>query len=395
MFSKIKKHFSSIEEEKLETLIKEFGGEDLSSLLFFLPKKYEFFLSTKNIKNEENKDILIKLQIKSIDGIINKGAYNTRIGKKPITISCLAESEFEVELVFFQISNVLLQKLKVNSIIICQGKLTINKTKVQIIHPKISHNLNNHQEDCIVQTINQFEMVQNIGTINKSRILKINPIYHYIDGFYQYQIQNIIKKAIQIIQTEHQNELEKIDDATRYINSFSQSCIENNHKNHNFLDLIKIIHNTSVENLKHYHSAMEELSFTEIITGQIALRFARLGIKDKEGIAIANISNDNSMIKHVLNNMHFKLTEDQENALNEIQNDQKSSKQMVRLLHGDVGSGKTIVAILAALGVVENGYQAFFLAPTAILAKQHHNTIQKVCFGLGLNVRCSRSRSRL
>ncbi|MEN9782012.1 MAG: RecG wedge domain, partial [Pseudomonadota bacterium] len=209
MFSKIKQHFS-LEEEKLETLIKEVGGEDLSNLLFFLPKKYEVFLSTKNIKNEENKDVLIKLQIQSIDGIINKGAYNTRIGKKPVTISCIAENEFEVELVFFQISNVLLQKLKVNSLIICQGKLTINKTKVQIIHPKISHNLNNHKEDCIVQTINQFEMVQSVSTINKNKIIKINPVYHYIEGLYQYQIQNIIKKAIQIIQTEHQNELEQI-----------------------------------------------------------------------------------------------------------------------------------------------------------------------------------------
>ena len=74
-----------------------------------------------------------------------------------------------------------------------------------------------------------------------------------------------------------------------------------------------------------------------------------------------------------MNKLDFKLTNDQKKTLNEINNDLTSKNKMFRLLQGDVGSGKTIVALISALNVIESGYQVAFMAPTEILARQHFN----------------------
>ena len=74
----------------------------------------------------------------------------------------------------------------------------------------------------------------------------------------------------------------------------------------------------------------------------------------------------------------FKLTIDQNNAIDEINNDISSNERMFRLLQGDVGTGKTIVALIAAQNVILNEYQVAFMAPTEILAKQHFNFYKKV-----------------
>ena len=76
--------------------------------------------------------------------------------------------------------------------------------------------------------------------------------------------------------------------------------------------------------------------------------------------------------------MSFKPTKDQENAAIEIIDDIRAKKRTLRLLHGDVGSGKTIVSIMAAYYVIKSGYQVAFLAPTELLAKQHYSFISKL-----------------
>ena len=76
--------------------------------------------------------------------------------------------------------------------------------------------------------------------------------------------------------------------------------------------------------------------------------------------------------------MNYELTNDQTNALNEINKDLKSEEKMFRLLQGDVGSGKTIVALISCLNVVNSGYQVAFMAPTEILAYQHYKLAQSL-----------------
>ncbi len=86
----------------------------------------------------------------------------------------------------------------------------------------------------------------------------------------------------------------------------------------------------------------------------------------------------NKSYKKIKKNLNFELTKDQENSLIEINEDLSSKSKMFRLLQGDVGSGKTIVAFMSALNVVESGYQVAIMAPTEILARQHYNLAKKI-----------------
>ncbi len=90
--------------------------------------------------------------------------------------------------------------------------------------------------------------------------------------------------------------------------------------------------------------------------------------------------------KLLMESLDFKLTTAQQNALEQIETDIVSKKRMNRLLQGDVGSGKTIVAVLACMHAIENGYQALLMAPTEILVNQHFKTIKKLLEPLGITV---------
>lgn len=85
-------------------------------------------------------------------------------------------------------------------------------------------------------------------------------------------------------------------------------------------------------------------------------------------------------------NLPFELTGAQKRVIKEIRKDMGSGRQMNRLLQGDVGSGKTLVALMSMLIALDNGYQACMMAPTEILAAQHYETIRKFLFGMDVRV---------
>lgn len=125
------------------------------------------------------------------------------------------------------------------------------------------------------------------------------------------------------------------------------------------------------ESLKH---ARHRLVYEELFTLELAMALRRRGIKEEIGIPFKIGANVDT---HIRNLIPFTLTNAQERVIHEIAEDMRSSKPMNRLLQGDVGSGKTVVAMYAILAAIANGYQAAFMAPTEILAKQHFQTIQK------------------
>ncbi|KAB2834689.1 MAG: ATP-dependent DNA helicase RecG [Candidatus Brocadia sp.] len=125
------------------------------------------------------------------------------------------------------------------------------------------------------------------------------------------------------------------------------------------------------ENLKH---ARFRLVYDELFTLELAMALRKRGIKEETGISFKIGANVDT---HIRNLIPFPLTHAQERAIHEIAEDMRSSKPMNRLLQGDVGSGKTVVAIYAILAAIANGYQTAFMAPTEILAKQHFQTMQR------------------
>jgi ATP-dependent DNA helicase RecG len=115
------------------------------------------------------------------------------------------------------------------------------------------------------------------------------------------------------------------------------------------------------------------LAYDELLANQLALGVIRMHQRRQPG---RSVRGDGSRRRHVIDALPFALTGSQKAALAEIQEDMASQGRMVRLLQGDVGSGKTVVALMAMLNAVEAGAQAAMMAPTEILARQHYATIE-------------------
>ena len=129
--------------------------------------------------------------------------------------------------------------------------------------------------------------------------------------------------------------------------------------------------------------ARARLAYDELLANQLALGLVRLRMKKLPGRSIAG---DGRLRRKVEDALPFALTGAQVRSLAEIDADMKAPHRMLRLLQGDVGSGKTIVALLAMLNAVEAGFQAAMMAPTEILARQHHATLQPLCEAAGIRL---------
>ncbi len=118
------------------------------------------------------------------------------------------------------------------------------------------------------------------------------------------------------------------------------------------------------------------LAYDELLATQISLGIIRNNIRNKKGNIYKNI--ELSFLINMTKHLGFDLTNDQQTAVKEILADLNHANRMMRLLHGDVGSGKTIVAFLTALHVINSGYQVAIMVPTEILAKQHFTVAQSL-----------------
>ena len=142
-----------------------------------------------------------------------------------------------------------------------------------------------------------------------------------------------------------------------------------NHRWHGFFKSLQLLHNpselTTKEELK---IAKDRIIFDEFLASQIVLKKLKLSYKSLDS---RSIKGDMRYREKILKNLNFELTNDQKDALNQIYEDQKENSKMVRMIQGDVGSGKTIVALMAMLNAIECGFQSVIMVPTEILAQQH------------------------
>jgi len=129
--------------------------------------------------------------------------------------------------------------------------------------------------------------------------------------------------------------------------------------------------------------ARQRLAYDELLASQLALLLLRRRLRRQKGRPIAG---DGKLQAKVTDALPFKLTASQSQAMKEIADDMAGPDRMMRLLQGDVGSGKTVVALLAMLNAVETGAQAALMAPTEILARQHFETVSKLAAPAGIEV---------
>lgn len=201
---------------------------------------------------------------------------------------------------------------------------------------------------------------------------RIVPVYPLTEGLHQKVMRHIMKQVV--------------DNFAGYVES---SISEEILKRHHLIPLAEALreaHFPSVEaDMARINSgstpAHHSLVFDEFFYLELGLALKRRGFTLEEGISFEV---NHKYTKPLLKLLPFALTHAQRRVLSEIKEDMMAPFPMHRLVQGDVGSGKTMVALMAALVAVENGYQAAFMAPTEILAEQHFLTIHKWCEALGV-----------
>ena len=155
--------------------------------------------------------------------------------------------------------------------------------------------------------------------------------------------------------------------------------------------LMQVHQPTGVEDLEASSPARRRLACDELLATQLALAIVRERTRRKRGRAL---NGDGRIVAKTLKALPYELTGDQQQALTEIREDLASKKAMLRLMQGDVGSGKTVVALLAVASAVEAGVQTALLAPTEILANQHLETIAPLAEEVGLRIALLTGRNK-
>lgn len=200
---------------------------------------------------------------------------------------------------------------------------------------------------------------------------RIIPVYPLTQGLTQKVLRSVIKQALD----EAGNEIKEFlppDIISEYSLADRRYAIENIHFPKTDADFFK---------------ARQRLVFDEFFLLQMRLLQLKGTIKKEKNGIIA----ENTDISPVLDALGFELTQAQANVLNDIKKDMQSGYVMNRLVQGDVGSGKTAVAIAAAYIMISNGYQAALMAPTDVLASQHYDGISRLFAKLGIKTELLKS----
>ena len=277
------------------------------------------------------KDLKIN-QVQSL--IVNVKKYNfPRVRNLPNRVNC-EDDTGKLDCVFFNSYEGYIKKiLPLNKMVTINGKVNYYKGKYQITNPKYVSD-------------------------DKSKILTINSKYSLTEGITEKKYDYLINEALNNIPDLKEWHSRQV---TRKFNNIS------------WKEAILKIHNP--DKIKQQNKNVQRLIYDEIFATLLIKSKIRTKLKKIKKIVKIFDSKNHLEIKNLIN---FQLTNDQIKAINEIQSDLRSNKRMFRLLQGDVGSGKTIVALLSALSVIESGYQVTFMAPTEILAKQHYNLTKKL-----------------
>ncbi len=311
-------------------LLNKLGIDSITDLVEYYPFRYNIIKRTDLNDLKEDKVIL--------DGIVEKTPqvffFNKKLNKLSFTLNT---GTHILNVVLFNRAYL-------------KPRLNIG-TKVTVIG-KIDKNL---------KTVTAQEL--RFGLIEKETV---EPVYHVTNGISTLKLSQLINNALK-------TDFITIDYVPNYLKE-KYNLIEKK-------DAILEIHNpTNTSNLR---KALSRLKYEELFIFMMKMKQLRENKTYKIGLK-RNI--DKEKIEKFIKALPFTLTEDQTKSLQDIYNDLTSDKRMNRLLQGDVGSGKTIIAIISMYMNYLSGYQSTLMAPTEILANQHYETIKKLVEPLNIKV---------
>ncbi len=334
--------------EKRAQALAAVGVFSLIDLIQYFPRRYldrSHITSIKNLKLNEQATAVGKVQTCGI-----------KKGVRPRFILVLTDETGYLTCIWFHQLPYWQKRFKPGQLLAVSGKISYFGGK-QIIHPDfdlLSEESENLEDDflhtgAIIPIYPSTEALSRVGLDSRGfrRILK-----------------NLVKN---------------------YAHQFEESLPSSIICKNNLLSFATALRNIHFpESFQLLQQAQMRLKFEELFWLEFMLAFRKQKIQLKQsGIRFSEIGD---RTKELAEKLPFQLTDAQRKVLKEIHHDLRSPHPMYRLLQGDVGSGKTIVALVTMLIAIENGYQAALMAPTEILAEQHYLTFKKMLTGLKVNI---------
>lgn len=340
---------------KIAYKLNKLGIYTAQDLIMYFPKKHIDYSSRTLIRNlKEGKNTTVFGYIRSVS------AFNTKNNLSVVKVTVTDESG-RIELSFFQAKSnkFMLERIKsqfpVNAGIMLSGKVKRNNFDGKLTFDKPNYSI----------MTGEFLEDKN-SNLNLARIV---PIYTVCEDLSIKVLRRAIFNAINTYKNEIDNVLpDYIREKYGILNK--KIAVEQIH----FPESIELL-----------EQARFSLIFEELFL--IQLKLVRLREANSHNhSALALKIKEKGLVRKFIDTLPFELTGGQKKAINEILNDLNSDIPMARLLQGDVGSGKTVVATIMLLAGVENGYQGALMAPTEILAQQHYNNLQQWLTPLGVSV---------
>lgn len=339
---------------KRASVLKKLGIETVRDLLYYFPRDYIDLTRVENIAD-------VRRFINSNQNVTTIGTVKTFdiVGRPPRQrfVAILADETGTIPLVFFQSVHYFKKAFTAGETLAVSGKVTAFQNRPQIIHPSI---------DRLMDSDGKEE-----GFLHTKGIV---PKYPSTEDLHNVKLETkgfrrVLRAALD-----------------QFIDAVEEFLPNNICKRHNLLALREAIQQIHFpESYTILEEARRRLKFDELFFLQLLLavrrKIAKLG---SPGISFRV---ESKLARQLVDSLPFRLTKAQIRVIGEVAEDMCSLRPMNRLLQGDVGSGKTIVALTAMLIAVENGYQAAFMAPTEILAEQHYHTLRQFLGSLPVHIR--------
>jgi ATP-dependent DNA helicase RecG len=312
-------------------LLQNLNIYSIKDLLYHQPRTYEDrrkFHSLQEALNMDNKATLVKVKV-----IDHQYIYGR---KKKILKMIISDGSLNASLVCFN-QDFLKKTVNIGDDIIVYGKFQFRFDEAQST---------------------SFDIIKDIDLNTSYEFGRIIPIYNLTEGLHQKFMRKSIHYALSIVSKD--------------ISSIIPDYIQNKRNMLKLHEALWEMHFPSeYENIIR---ALNRLKYEEMFKLEFNIQLKKLYNNMKKGISYTKIDYARNLIKK----LPYKLTTGQKNALKDIKKDLFSNKLMNRLIQGDVGSGKTVIAIIAMIMTYENGYQSAIMAPTEVLAIQHYLVIKKL-----------------
>ena len=310
-------------------------------LLFHLPRDYED-RSTIIPMNQlvVGRSYLLEGEVRSVD---------FPPGKKKSLAALLQDDFGKVTLRFYHIYKGLTDRIKIGQRLRIFGEVRVGARGLELYHPEI-------------------QVIQQHNALPKTQL---TAIYPSTEGLTQPKLREYVRQALQYYSDELAELLPK-----KYSNGYElKEALHYIHEPPTDANMLQLNQGS--------HPAQQRLIFEELVAHQVSLLTRRAYIRQ---IAAPRFNSSKVLAKHLLDGLPFQMTNAQKRVSKEILHDLKQDQPMLRLVQGDVGAGKTLVAAVAACHALEADWQVALMAPTEILAEQHYLNFKRWFEPLGIEV---------